>query len=699
MADLTKDRLFTEEVKKLVPVLGRENVARLERAYLVGDEASRRRIIEMVDLTKARVFADKDLKDAVLVEPLPREYAEGGSVNVGTVLYGRKTLYPLTLKKELLLTHMGIFGSSGYGKTNLVYSLTKTLAEQDVPMLIFDFSKRNYRELLSIPELKDRVNIYTVGRKTAPFKFNPLAPPEGVSITQWAKEFAEVFDHAYWMMGGGRHVILKILGDVYKKAAPKMPNIVDLKWWMEQYASDASSARERNWVATAERPLESLCFGDTKDVFDCQKGVSPSEFFKKGRITVLELDALDTNDRTFIIEILLQWIRDWLLVSGAKEELKGVIVIEEAHHVLNREKSRRLGSETVIDLIFREVRELGIGMIYTDQHPSLISYPALGNTSSHVYMNLGLDTQHSSDIRDASNMLGLDYREEGGYLRRLPVGHAFFLCRQLEFPHPFLVEFPMVELKKGTVTDDNVKKHMEGRTPQEEASQAPLAETDELGQTVEEEMVEAVEEERAEAQEAPAEPDEHGWQIVKALGMGLGASTAQVYKAAGMSGSTFKQHVEKLAGQGLVGSTEVKVYRQKAVYYYLPERGLELFSSRYSVKEEPDAAEKFEKALEFFALHGWAYDREREQLVTRKKGRMLFVSVETKANREKLSLDIDRTAREEGHFVCASEAIKTMLLQEAARHAGSEKRELSVHVVTLDELEKGRQFRPFVFKP
>ena len=151
--------------------------------------------------------------------------------------------------------------------------------------------------------------------------------------------------------------------------------------------------------------------------------------------------------------------------SPFAREIPGIL--EEAHHILNREKAQKMGSETVVDLIFREVRELGIGMIYIDQHPSLVSYPALGNTSTHIYMNLGLDTRQSSDVRDASNMLGLNYDEEGYYLRRLPIGSGFMLLRGSDFPEPFLVSFPKFDLEKGIVSDRDIAEHMRGSIPVE----------------------------------------------------------------------------------------------------------------------------------------------------------------------------------------------------------------------------------------
>ena len=195
---------IANEIKKLVPVLGKDNALKIEQAYLLGDEETKQRVIEMLDSVKAAAFADESLKDSVLLEAPSRETAAKGDIFAGTVLYGKRAMYPFNLDSSMFLTHVGIFGSSGYGKTNVVHSLVNQLSEKNVPVLIFDFSKRNYRDLINIPELKDRVQIFTIGRNLSPLKFNPLRPPEGVEISQWIKEFAEIFDHAYWLLGGGK---------------------------------------------------------------------------------------------------------------------------------------------------------------------------------------------------------------------------------------------------------------------------------------------------------------------------------------------------------------------------------------------------------------------------------------------------------------------------------------------------------------
>lgn len=682
----------SKEINRLVPILGKEKASRLETAYLLADEDTRTRILEMIDALKAAVFSDKDLKTSVLIEPPSKELVSFGDIEFGTVLYGKKRLYPLFLQKENMLTHIGIFGSSGYGKTNLIHWLVLNLSEKEIPVVIFDFSKRNYRDLLSIPEIKDKIRIYTVGRNTSPFRFNPLSPPEGIQISQWAKEFSEIFDHAYWMLGGGRHIILKALDAVYESFKPRMPRIEDLKYWLEKYRSNQSSSREKNWIATAERPLESLCFRETGEVFDCDEGILPSKFLEKGMVTIIELDSLSTNDKTFFIEIMLQWLRDAALVSGSREKLKGIIVLEEAHHVLNREKSKRIGMETVIDLIFREVRELGIGMVYVDQHPSLVSYPALGNTSTHIYMNLGLDTKYSSDIQDASNMLGLDYEEEGDYLRRLPVGHAFILMRRLAFPNPFLIEFPLVELKKGSVTDDLVKEFMQDKLLEVIKKQRELK------------VEEHVEEKPVKIDLTQVEElDDKSLKIIEIIGNAQGSSTSDIYGSMGISGNSFKKRAERLIELGLINYNIGKVYRQNAMFYFLTDEGKKFFESKF---EKVDGKVDFDLfqiknfLINHFTMRHWRFVEEVSSKVVFESGEnKLFANVELELNDEKIKNELENlTEKSSLYFVCGSERIENHVIQKAAKHSHNHKTNLTIFVASIKDLRDSKDFRRIEFQ-
>jgi len=154
---------------------------------------------------------------------------------------------------------------------------------------------------------------------------------------------------------------------------------------------------------------------------------------------------LTDNDKTFFIESLMLWIHHYRLQEPGREKFKHAIIIEEAHHVLLKHKQSK---ESIMDVILREIRELGESIILIDQHPSLISIPSLGNTYTTIAMNL----KHARDVVGISEAMLID-SDERDYLGTLEPGVGIVKL-QGRYPRPFLVRFPLIEVRKGSVDDE-----------------------------------------------------------------------------------------------------------------------------------------------------------------------------------------------------------------------------------------------------
>jgi len=145
-----------------------------------------------------------------------------------------------------------------------------------------------------------------------------------------------------------------------------------------------------------------------------------------------------------------------------REVFKHALVIEEAHHILLRKKQEMTGTEAITDIILREIRELGESIILIDQHPSLISMPALGNTYTTICFGL----KHKADMFTISESLLLD-KEQVDFLGQLETGLAITKLQGRYFK-PFLVKFPLFPIKKGTVADKEIKMKMGGCSEESE---------------------------------------------------------------------------------------------------------------------------------------------------------------------------------------------------------------------------------------
>ncbi len=400
----------------------------------------------------ASQYLDETYDKKILLS-LPAEEVINGEYKLGKVAYGGREYYPFGLRENEWLRHIGIFGTTGSGKTNTAFILLWNLVKKNKPFLILDW-KRNYRDLLAFDEFRD-TKVYTIGRDISPLFFNPLIPPEGTNPRPWLKKLIEVLCHAYFLGEGVAFLLQKSIDQaysdfgIYEGNSVKYPTFKEV---LEILESMKVKGRKALWMDSTLRTLGVLCFGEFSKVLNVRKPYPLADLLKEN--VILELDALTSSDKTFFIETLLLWIHHFRLQEKDREVFKHTIILEESHHVLLRKKQEITGTEAITDIILREIRELGESIILIDQHPSLISMPALGNTYTTVCFGL----KHRADMRTISESLLLE-REQVDFLGQLETGMAITKLQGRYFK-PFLVKFPLFPIKKGIISDEEIKEKM-----------------------------------------------------------------------------------------------------------------------------------------------------------------------------------------------------------------------------------------------
>ncbi|MEO0126292.1 MAG: DUF87 domain-containing protein [candidate division WOR-3 bacterium] len=437
--------------RRLRPIIG-PKIDKIWQVYLIEDDKGKEEIEEYLKLLSASVISERLEKDEIFLFPPSKEIASG-SYYIGDVLYNKKPLYPFGLREKEWIQHLGIFGRSGAGKTNLGFSIVSELVKKNKPFLIFDW-KRNYRDLLSIPGFQD-ILVFTVGRNIAPLRFNPLIPPQGTDPKTWLKKIIEVIAHSYFLGEGVMYLLQKAINSVYRKfgvydGATTYPTFRDVLKWFEKYHA---KGREANWLSSTLRAISTICFGEMNRLTN-----TGNQQIEKllNRKVILELDALTQSDKIFFIEALLLWIHHYRLREKERESFKHAVIIEEAHHILSGEKASLTGGESVMETTFRETREFGESLIILDQHPCQISLPALGNTYTTIVMN----QKHKKDVNVVAASMMLEDSEKD-YLGNLEVGEAIVRL-QGRIMKPFLIKIPEFEVKKGSITDEMIREKMLG---------------------------------------------------------------------------------------------------------------------------------------------------------------------------------------------------------------------------------------------
>lgn len=442
-----------EDVFKKLKPLALHDMDLLWQQYILSDSKERKAIEEALSIALAQNLDETFEEKNILLEPPPKDVA-AGEYPLGFVLYGKDKFYPFGLRENEWIQHIGIFGRSGSGKSNIGFIIFLNLLKKGKRILAFDW-KRNFRDL--VPQIPNReILIFTVGRKVSPFYFNPLIPPEGTPYTTWLNKLIEILSSVYYLGHGCAYLLQKAIDSVYKEFGvydgnPEVyPTLKDVKEWLERYKV---KGREASWMESTLRAVSVLCFGEVGEALNHRNNLPLEKLLERN--AVLELDSLTQSAKSFVIQMLLLWVYHYRMVSRTKREsFNHGIIIEESHHILKRQTQEKQGEETVTDIILREIRELGEAIILLDQHPSLISKPAMGNTYCTIAMNL----KHRSDIAMIADCMLLDTKR-ARYLGKLQVGTGIVKLQDRWFD-PFLVRFPLIKVNKGSVTDEMIKEMM-----------------------------------------------------------------------------------------------------------------------------------------------------------------------------------------------------------------------------------------------
>lgn len=425
------------KLKPLIP----EQVARWREVLGVADEDLRSLLEAEIRSTAKRLLGD--LSEQALLS-LPPESAVSGAFPLGTVIY-EAPKYPAGLDRGELLQHTAILGRSGAGKTNVVLNLVEQLTLRKVNWLFLDF-KRTARALL--PRLRRRVQIFTPGRNLAPLGFNPLIVPPGLEPNVYTSLVVDVLADAFTLGDGARSLIQKALTACY--ANSPAPTLADV---LNQLDQAPDKGRVQGWKVTARRALESLAISRALSQDQDAQTAQTGELLRQP--TIIELDGLGQPTRSFLTAMLLLWLYYVQLGNGRREHLEQVVIVEEAHHVLYRGQRNR---ETAMEMVLRQCRELGIGMVIVDQHPHLLSRAALGNAYTIIALNL----RDPTDVNVAAGLLQLEDAEKR-ILGRLRVGEG--VVKKQNGHGPFRVDFPLLPIRKGAVTDERLKVYLRGQEP------------------------------------------------------------------------------------------------------------------------------------------------------------------------------------------------------------------------------------------
>ena len=282
--------------------------------------------------------------------------------------------------------HMMIVGESGSGKTYATLCLTAELAHRGLPTIIFDYAQgfeleqleEIYRKYISVQEFR----IGEEGISLNPLQIFPKDIKGPLSV---ATRVSDVFDAVYHLGHIQTKVLIESILATFEKVGilagdpaswkKDAPNFAQLQLMLDEFASDKAYANAKNAMTLSARlmPFFMLSsFGSTGRTWSWEGLFADPEY----KVHVLQFRGLEGKTQNVTLEILL-WHLFFYLKSHGKSKLRIYIVLDEAHHLSFREGGP-------IDLLLREARKFGLGVIFASQQPEDFSQVAFDNTASKL---------------------------------------------------------------------------------------------------------------------------------------------------------------------------------------------------------------------------------------------------------------------------------------------------------------------------
>jgi DNA helicase HerA-like ATPase len=389
-----------------------------------------------------------------------------------------------------LTKHGSIFGVTGSGKTNTCFNILEQIDRYQIPFLVIEGAKSEYRQLLNHPQFQSRLKIFTIGDETAsPIRLNPFQVPPGILIQTHIDYLKSLFSAAFNFYGPMPYILERGIQEIYEECGwdlitntnrydannPRaFPTLADLLERVKIITERMGYAGEilSNIKAALVARLEQLCHGGGKGpMFNTRQSVNFAELLQSPCIFELK-QVVSDDEKAFFIGLILTNLYEYHEIRASRGEiaegspLNHLTLIEEAHRLLRNQST--VQSEDIANPqgraievftnMLAEVRAYGEGILIAEQLPVKLVSDAIKNTNLKII--------HRLVSRDDRQVIGatldLDETQER-YLTRLEKGQAIAYAEG--FQKAIRVTVPIANHKDSgqRVTSPQIKQTMDDR--------------------------------------------------------------------------------------------------------------------------------------------------------------------------------------------------------------------------------------------
>ncbi len=382
--------------------------------------------------------------------------------------------YDVNMPLSLLSKHAFFSGVPGSGKTNgMMHAAVSLLREYNIPFLILEPAKQEYRAMASLRDLTDLIVFSPSIASSFPLHINPFEFPLNMILAEHIRNLLDVFAGTFSLEPPMPYLLDAAVEEIYrdygwnpgtvnngKLAYPTMSDLYN-KIEKKLNETDYDPDVRNNLKSILQVRIGSLLRRELGTIFDVSRStILPNEWVKISAI--IELETLGNEPANFMTLVLATLIRETLKVepydSGKNAgRPRHIMFLEEAHNLIGPSTVADAGNETnpkiaatnFIVKMLAEVRSLGEAIIIADQLPTEMAPEVLKNTSLKVGLKL--------TAADDRSLLGSIMSADQLQLERMGIfeaGHALVMYDNVV--KPFEVQMPYLSVKEGLLDDNDL---------------------------------------------------------------------------------------------------------------------------------------------------------------------------------------------------------------------------------------------------
>ncbi|TFF86406.1 MAG: ATP-binding protein [Promethearchaeota archaeon] len=368
---------------------------------------------------------------------LPPEDLVNEKLEIGTVLYQDSTeLFPIGIDLMDLRLNMFVTGLIGMGKTTFVKNILKKISKfyPKINWIVLDW-KGDYVDLIKNSS-NTPILVLRPGTDEAPFHINMFNPYKGdgeehaqklfsLMIELFKSDFNNKPELSVQMERVCREVIREVVCNSKKRSLRSF--FKELELYGKQHAS--SNRTILMTINALINRFDRFRSGNLKKVFDVDKNLLDFDVLMKEKV-VFDFNYLLSNGGTkedvrFLMNLILKYIIDFALKRGLTNELKHLVIVEDA--------------QLLLPAVLREVAETNLGedipLLLRGVGQAMISVATRPEISPDVISNSGIKVSFRStyDSKKIANYQNLN-KEQEEYLKILPEREAIITIPSFQYP-------------------------------------------------------------------------------------------------------------------------------------------------------------------------------------------------------------------------------------------------------------------------